>query len=126
IAGGAAAAGAPAGAWQPPGRTGGAGHRRVPAAALEALSHHLPCCRQDRHHLSDRRLAPGHAGPTGAKVALRLSGSRPRIMRAMSSTPRPARARRPPKVGFVSLGCPKALVDSERILTHLRAEGYEV
>jgi ribosomal protein S12 methylthiotransferase len=29
-----------------------------------------------------------------------------------------------PKVGFVSLGCPKALVDSERILTRLRAEGY--
>jgi len=33
---------------------------------------------------------------------------------------------RAPKVGFVSLGCPKALVDSERILTQLRAEGYEV
>jgi len=32
----------------------------------------------------------------------------------------------PPKVGFVSLGCPKALVDSERILTQLRAEGYAV
>ncbi|PKY11006.1 ribosomal protein S12 methylthiotransferase [Acidithiobacillus marinus] len=31
---------------------------------------------------------------------------------------------RPPKVGFVSLGCPKATVDSERILTQLRAEGY--
>lgn len=31
-----------------------------------------------------------------------------------------------PKVGFVSLGCPKALVDSERILTQLRVEGYEV
>ncbi len=30
----------------------------------------------------------------------------------------------PKKVGFVSLGCPKALVDSERILTQLRAEGY--
>jgi len=29
-----------------------------------------------------------------------------------------------PKVGFVSLGCPKALVDSERILTQLRTEGY--
>ena len=29
-----------------------------------------------------------------------------------------------PKVSFVSLGCPKALVDSERIITHLRAEGY--
>ncbi len=35
-------------------------------------------------------------------------------------------AARAPRVGFVSLGCPKALVDSERILTHLRAEGYEV
>jgi ribosomal protein S12 methylthiotransferase len=33
---------------------------------------------------------------------------------------------RQPKVGFVSLGCPKALVDSERIITRLRAEGYEV
>lgn len=32
----------------------------------------------------------------------------------------------PAKVGFVSLGCPKALVDSERILSKLRAEGYEV
>ncbi len=30
-----------------------------------------------------------------------------------------------PRVGFVSLGCPKALVDSERILTQLRAQGYE-
>ena len=30
-----------------------------------------------------------------------------------------------PRVGFVSLGCPKALVDSERILTQLRAEGYD-
>ncbi|MCX7140810.1 MAG: 30S ribosomal protein S12 methylthiotransferase RimO [Proteobacteria bacterium] len=32
----------------------------------------------------------------------------------------------PPKVGFVSLGCPKALVDSERILSQLRAEGYAI
>ncbi len=32
----------------------------------------------------------------------------------------------PPRVGFVSLGCPKALVDSEQILTQLRAEGYGV
>ncbi len=31
-----------------------------------------------------------------------------------------------PKVGFISLGCPKALVDSELILTQLRAEGYEI
>ena len=40
--------------------------------------------------------------------------------RAMSATPRA------PKIGFVSLGCPKALVDSERIITKLRAEGYEL
>ena len=31
----------------------------------------------------------------------------------------------PPRIGFVSLGCPKALVDSERILSRLKAEGYE-
>lgn len=31
-----------------------------------------------------------------------------------------------PQVGFVSLGCPKALVDSERIITKLRAEGYDI
>jgi ribosomal protein S12 methylthiotransferase len=31
-----------------------------------------------------------------------------------------------PKVGFVSLGCPKALVDSEQIITQLRAEGYQI
>lgn len=32
----------------------------------------------------------------------------------------------PPKIGFVSLGCPKALVDSERILTQLKVEGYQI
>ena len=32
----------------------------------------------------------------------------------------------PRKVGMVSLGCPKALVDSERILTKLRADGYQM
>ena len=37
-----------------------------------------------------------------------------------------ARSKAIPKVGFVSLGCPKALVDSERILTQLRAEGYAI
>ena len=39
----------------------------------------------------------------------------------MKQRPAPA-----PSVGFVSLGCPKALVDSERILTQLRAEGYGI
>jgi ribosomal protein S12 methylthiotransferase len=40
--------------------------------------------------------------------------------------PAPRRRKAPPAVGFVSLGCPKALVDSEQILTRLRAEGYEI
>ena len=44
-----------------------------------------------------------------------------------SSPQRTARRRgAAPRVGFVSLGCPKALVDSERILTQLRAEGYAI
>jgi len=41
---------------------------------------------------------------------------------AMTSGPAGSQA---PKIGFVSLGCPKALTDSELILTQLRAEGYE-
>jgi ribosomal protein S12 methylthiotransferase len=41
----------------------------------------------------------------------------------MSDNPAKGKA---PRVGFVSLGCPKALVDSERIITRLRAEGYEL
>lgn len=38
----------------------------------------------------------------------------------------PSRREEAPKISFVSLGCPKALVDSERIITRLRAEGYEL
>ncbi len=38
----------------------------------------------------------------------------------------PAASNAAPRIGIVSLGCPKALVDSERILTKLRAEGYEI
>jgi len=44
-----------------------------------------------------------------------------RESRAKRVKPLPA-----PRVGFVSLGCPKALVDSEMILTQLRAEGYDI
>src|SRR5258708_7604553 len=55
---------------------------------------------------------------------------RHRRRRRRAHPPGAERMRRPaeraPRVGFVSLGCPKALVDSERILTQLRAEGYEV
>jgi len=53
---------------------------------------------------------------TRAKAATASPERRPR--------PRGPGATPPPRVGFVSLGCPKALVDSERILTQLRAEGY--
>jgi ribosomal protein S12 methylthiotransferase len=38
----------------------------------------------------------------------------------------PAPSKPAPRISFVSLGCPKALVDSERILSQLRAEGYEL
>ncbi|PTM57042.1 30S ribosomal protein S12 methylthiotransferase RimO [Phreatobacter oligotrophus] len=45
----------------------------------------------------------------------------------MTDTAAPPREdRAAPKISFVSLGCPKALVDSERIITRLRAEGYEL
>jgi ribosomal protein S12 methylthiotransferase len=54
-------------------------------------------------------LPAGFGGPTGPEA--RLQGKKDH----------PGRHR----IGFVSLGCPKALVDSERILTRLRAEGYE-
>jgi ribosomal protein S12 methylthiotransferase len=47
---------------------------------------------------------------------------------AVTAAPKARRAGKPkiPKVGFVSLGCPKALVDSERIITRLRSEGYQI
>jgi len=52
------------------------------------------------------------------------STSKPLPKAAASARVRKVKA--PPKVGFVSLGCPKALVDSERIITRLRAEGYQI
>jgi ribosomal protein S12 methylthiotransferase len=50
-----------------------------------------------------------------------MSGPMTVATRTKSAPPRSA-----PKIGIVSLGCPKALVDSERILTKLRSEGYEI
>ncbi len=57
--------------------------------------------------------------PPPAKRSAR-NGARPASARKVGA--KPSRA---PRIGFASLGCPKALVDSERILTQLRAEGYE-
>jgi len=48
------------------------------------------------------------------------------MVRARTNTRRTSMTRSTPTVGIVSLGCPKALVDSERILSRLRAEGYAI
>jgi ribosomal protein S12 methylthiotransferase len=45
---------------------------------------------------------------------------------ALRAKPKPIKPSAAPRVGFVSLGCAKALVDSERIITRLRVEGYEI
>lgn len=47
-------------------------------------------------------------------------------MSTLVENPPKAAVKSQPKVGIVSLGCPKALVDSERIITRLRAEGYAI
>jgi len=57
--------------------------------------------------------------------ASRWSG-KPRVYWTAVSSTLAAMSLAQPKVGFVSLGCPKALVDSERILTQLRVEGYQI
>jgi ribosomal protein S12 methylthiotransferase len=53
-----------------------------------------------------------HAGPMGENRGM------------LADIPAAADAKAAPKIGFVSLGCPKALTDSELILTRLSAEGY--
>ena len=73
------------------------------------------------------RSQPGAAGLTLPAAmtsipAKRASRKAARPAAARKGGAKPARA---PRIGFASLGCPKALVDSERILTQLRAEGYE-
>lgn len=65
------------------------------------------------------RISAASVDPTGA---LPIVSTLPMAPLAPLAPMMPGTA---PKVGFVSLGCPKALVDSEQILTQLRAEGYE-
>ncbi|WP_375691965.1 30S ribosomal protein S12 methylthiotransferase RimO [Pseudooceanicola sp. LIPI14-2-Ac024] len=57
-----------------------------------------------------------------------MSQNPPNLRPDIAPAPRFGDTRRPgqPSIGMVSLGCPKALVDSERILTRLRAEGYAI
>ncbi len=52
--------------------------------------------------------------------------SKPARAAATPKVRRAAAQKKAPKVGLVSLGCPKALVDSERIITTLRSQGYEI
>ena len=54
-------------------------------------------------------------------ICLRTAAPNLAFEAALSAGPKDA-----PRVGIVSLGCPKALVDSERIITRLRAEGYQI
>src|SRR5690606_4861670 len=70
--------------------------------------------------------APGRA--TGSGAAGRVYSRALRTARGAASVRLPEfpMSVQNPKVGFVSLGCPKALVDSERILTQLRVEGYDI
>jgi ribosomal protein S12 methylthiotransferase len=60
-------------------------------------------------------------GAYGALAVAAPAWQSTRVTDIVQPEPRPA-----PRISFVSLGCPKALVDSERILTRLRAEGYEL
>ncbi len=69
---------------------------------------------------------PGHNDPPIARE-LEFLASAARPWQSTGVTDIAQTERRPaPRISFVSLGCPKALVDSERILTRLRAEGYEL
>jgi ribosomal protein S12 methylthiotransferase len=61
-------------------------------------------------------------GGGGGRLAAAIRPWQARPMNNLTNTPE----RAAPRISFVSLGCPKALVDSERILTQLRAEGYEL
>jgi ribosomal protein S12 methylthiotransferase len=76
-------------------------------------------CRRPRRCSRACRASPGQEVAAGARPGGCDAGQ---SRHDRHPTPRPPRA---PTVGFVSLGCPKALTDSELILTQLRAEGYE-
>ena len=70
---------------------------------------------------------PFAAAPVCA-IAPRMSQNPPNLRPDLAPKPVFDTDRRAgqPTIGMVSLGCPKALVDSERILTKLRSEGYEI
>ncbi len=71
-----------------------------------------------------RSMFTGFPGFPGGEEVAYPSGADDRHERRAADASDVARQPTAPSVGFVSLGCPKALVDSELILTQLRAEGY--
>src|SRR5262249_46968161 len=81
--------------------------RRKPRLCRPSAAANRPCASM-----------PGHRpkGPVSPRAMSVTTANKPRRLKAKAN----------PKVGIVSLGCPKALVDSERILTTLRSEGYEI
>jgi ribosomal protein S12 methylthiotransferase len=95
-------------------------------ASCRRITPNLSCCIHACIHLLTQRLSfceysrqnKGQSASVGKEKHSIDRGQHLAYKRAMPATP--------PKIGFVSLGCPKALVDSERIITKLRAEGYEL
>src|SRR6056297_1509082 len=76
-----------------------------------------------RHEQPFKAFSAPSAGLYGADMSTNPPDLRPDLARArVTETTRTGQ----PTIGMVSLGCPKALVDSERILTRLRAEGYAI
>ncbi len=83
------------------------------------------CSRRCSSSCRARRATCSPAFPFPGFPARRQGDAR-RAPIARQASRRLRTRRAAPRVGFVSLGCPKALVDSERILTQLRAEGYAI
>src|SRR5262245_48680674 len=79
-----------------------------------------PCRRQGEKRLSVPGLRCSTAGATSPPMPQPVKNAKAKPKFRVPAT------RRAPRVGLVSLGCPKALVDSERIITQLRSEGYQL
>src|SRR5262249_4646712 len=95
--------------------------RAAPPGAQALLG--FPLCRVERRRQrrpGRRRGAARSGGPQGGR------GEEGASEEEVKAAVKARGAKRVPRVGFVSLGCPKALVDSEQILTQLRAEGYDI
>ncbi len=73
-----------------------------------------------------RYKPPMSKAPQKSPVKRAAKASAPPVKVRRATKAVPVAKPKVPKVGFVSLGCPKALVDSERIITKLRSEGYEI